>query len=226
MRKHFIIIISLLILSISKDLLAQGISFSYLIPKNGYLSAPLSPFSIRGVGIGGFIGAETGFSLYSIPGLPMKDLPFKTDKPLSGQSWAVLVPAQVTISKSLGKVGFKLLGGGFGILNLNSRVNKGNLDRAIVQYESWDVATSKVSQSTKPGLGWMAGTELEFKVNRKFSITAEVEYLKGSYESRLKGSYAGGQIGQPIETKDFNFSKAKTSFEGVEISLGVKMGGK
>ncbi|WP_258104006.1 hypothetical protein [Marinoscillum sp. MHG1-6] len=211
---------------ICSDIMAQGVSFSYLIPKNGYLSAPISPFSIRGVGIGGRIGAETGFSLYSIPGLPMNGLPFETDRPISGQGWSILVPGQLTLSLKAGNVGIKFLGGGFAILNLSTSINKGNLDRALMAYEGWDVATSSINKKTKPGLGWMAGTEFEFKVNRKFSITAEVEYLSGSYETRINGSYAGGQLGQPIASKDLNFDNAKTLLEGIEISLGVKMGGK
>ncbi|MEO9475305.1 MAG: hypothetical protein ABJG41_07210 [Cyclobacteriaceae bacterium] len=205
---------------------AQGISFSYLVPKNGYISAPISPFSIRGVGIGGLVGLETGFTLYSIPGLSMSGLPFESDKPLTGPNWSVLIPGQATLSVGGGPITVKLLAGGFFIWHANSRINKGNLDRAISEYENWDVATSNMKMNSKPGFGWMAGTEIEYQINNKFAIAAEIQYLKGESDSALAGSYSGGTVGSEITTKQATFDTATTQLEGVEISLGVKLRGK
>ncbi len=218
--------ILILIISQTSEISAQGISFSYLIPKNGYLSAPISPFSIRGIGIGGLVGLESGFSLYSIPGLTMDDLPFESDKPLTGPNWSVLIPGQLTLTAGFGPVGIKLLGGGFLIWNASSRINRGNLDRAIAVYENWDVATSSVSMDMKMGFGWIAGTELEYKISKKMSITGQVQYLKGSSESAITGNYSGGNFGGTIETKQANFDQATTTLEGFEISVGVKLNGK
>jgi opacity protein-like surface antigen len=202
---------------------AQGISFSYLLPKNGYLSAPISPFSIRGIGIGNVLGVETGFTLYSIPGLAMDGLPFDSNKPLTGPHWSVLVPAQITLSSGCGPVAIKFLGGGFVLWHLSSRINKGNLDRALASYENWDVALSDLELSMKSGFGWMLGTELEFQLNKKLAITTEVQYLSGSSKSSLTGSYSGGTIGGNIETKQANFDRLKSQLEGIEFSLGVKL---
>ncbi|MFT6866821.1 MAG: hypothetical protein ACJA08_001659 [Cyclobacteriaceae bacterium] len=221
-----ITIILLFIIFKISEISAQGISFSYLIPKNGYLSAPISPFSIRGIGIGRTVGVETGFTLYSIPGLTMSGLPFKSEKPLSGPNWSVLVPGQLTLSAGFGSLGIKLLGGGFVIWNVSSRINKGNLDRAIAAFENWDVVTSNIDMDMKLGYGWIGGAELEYKVSNKLSITGQVQYLKGFSDSAISGSYAGGTIGGTIETRQANFDQAKTKLEGIEISLGVKLNGK
>lgn len=201
---------------------SQGISFSYLIPKNGYLSAPISPFSIRGIGIGGLVGLETGISLYSMPGLTMSGLPFDSNNPLTGQSWSFLIPGQATLTLGFDLVQIKLLAGGFFIWHANTRMNKGNLDREIAKYENWDIATSSLQMENKPGVGLMGGIGFEFKVNKKFSITSEVQYLNGQSDSSLKGSYAGGNIGDIIVTKEANYETAKTDLQGFEISLGVK----
>ncbi|MEP4534810.1 MAG: hypothetical protein ABJ004_17085 [Cyclobacteriaceae bacterium] len=225
-KRFFSFSVLTIFLLLSGTSLGQGISFSYLVPKNGYVSAPISPFSIRGVGIGGMVGLETGFTLYSIPGLGMSGLPFESDKPLTGPNWSVLIPGQATLSIGGGPITLKLLAGGFFIWHANSRINKGNLDRAIADYENWDVVTSNMKMDSKPGFGWMAGTEIEYQVNNKFAITAEVQYLKGESDSALTGSYSGGAVGSEITTKPANFDTATTQLEGIEISLGVKLRGK
>src|SRR5690242_16450489 len=71
-----------------------GLSFSYFIPKNGYFSTPISPFSIRGLGfdINRFLAIETGGSLYRMSGLGVKDLPFETKDAIVGPNFTVLVP--------------------------------------------------------------------------------------------------------------------------------------
>ncbi|MCX8490340.1 MAG: hypothetical protein ORN54_04660, partial [Cyclobacteriaceae bacterium] len=48
-----------------------GLSFSYFIPRNGDFSTPISPFSIRGLGVNlnRFIALQTGASLYRMAGL-------------------------------------------------------------------------------------------------------------------------------------------------------------
>ena len=57
-----------------------GMSFSFFFPKNGYFSTPISPFSIRGIGIHptNFFSIETGFSLYRMSGMNVINLPFES----------------------------------------------------------------------------------------------------------------------------------------------------
>lgn len=201
---------------------AQGISFSYLIPQNGYLSAPISPFSIRGLGIGSYVGIESGFTLYNVPGLAMEDLPFTYDKPLTGPHMALLIPIELFAKLPLGPVNLKVMAGGFGWWNINTRINEGNMDRAFREFEGWEVLNTDFSLNDKIAIGWMAGMELEFLVSDKFSITTEAQYLNGTATSSLSGSYTGGVSGSPLETKSVDLPDAQMVLRGVEISLGVQ----
>ncbi|PIB37085.1 hypothetical protein BFP72_17575 [Reichenbachiella sp. 5M10] len=202
--------------------LAQGVSMSFIVPKNGYFSAPVSPLSVRGLGYTwGVIGFATGASLYSMPGLPMSDLPFQSSKPLVGPFWSLLVPLQLTLGVEGSRVSAKLLAGGFGMWHLAPRVDYGNMDRAIAEYEGWDVVNADLDLKNKLGGGWIGGVELAFHVSRQFSITTEVEYLSGVSSMPLRGSYSGGMIGGEIETRPADFADAQVLLEGLEISVGV-----
>lgn len=219
MKKAVLIII---LASISSISFSQGVSFSYLIPTNGYFAAPISPFSLRGISMGGdVIAFETGASLYNIPGLPMTGLPFKSEDPLTGPQFAVLIPGQLTFSVGVGSGVFKLLAGGFGIYHFFPKINYGNFDKAIRKYEGWDVANAELDLKNKPGGGWIAGFEVIVPYNRSVSISFGVQYLSGSSATALSGFYLGGVNGGNIITKNVNFPNAKTSLQGIEISLGA-----
>ncbi|MDH5610515.1 MAG: hypothetical protein OEY56_13640 [Cyclobacteriaceae bacterium] len=203
---------------------SQGISFSYIIPKNGYLSAPISPFSIRGVGFGGkYVRIETGFSLYTFPELPMTGLPFSSQKSLSGPSLGLLIPAEAALSIPIGKGKLKFLGGGFLMSQFWQKLNLGNLDRALSQMEGWDVANATAQLKSKPGVGWMTGVEIDIPVNRTYSFSFSIQYLHGSTPSPISGTYTGGTINGPLLTLPLDGTQARTLLEGLEISVGVSM---
>lgn len=201
---------------------SQGVSFSYLIPKNGLLAAPVSPLSIRGIGFGaGAVGFETGFTLYNIPGLSMEELPFESNKPLVGPHFATMVPAQLALALDFDGFRIKFLAGGFGFYQLFPRINEGNMDRELLKYESWDVATSDLSMENKIGGGLMGGIEFSFPINNRTSFSTGVQYLSGRSASAIEGSYSGGVNGGIISSREADFPDAKTLFEGFEISFGV-----
>jgi hypothetical protein len=82
--KKLLFLFILVIISITTQAQNVGLSFSYFIPKNGYFSTPISPFSIRGVGVdlNKYIALETGATLYRMSGLNMKGLPFESKSPI------------------------------------------------------------------------------------------------------------------------------------------------
>ena len=215
--KRFVVILS--ILTAVQSSFAQGLSFSYLIPKNGYLSAPVSPFSIRGLGIGEIIGIETGATLYNVPGLGMEDLTFQSDEPLVGPHFAILVPADIFVKIPTGSLTTKLFAGGFGWWNINTRPNSGNIDRALRAYEGWEVLNGDWSIDDKLGFGWLAGIEFQLALSDQLTLTAEGSYLKGMSKSNISGSYTGGSSGG-LTTKQLDDTGA-ILLEGLEISIGV-----
>ena len=116
--KKFLFLSAVAFLSaFSQFTLAQdfGLSFSYFVPKNGYFSAPISPFSIRGLGVdfNRNFAFETGATLYRISGLSLKNLPFEYDGPLTGPNFTVFVPAELVLMLQAGDLEIDLKAGGF-----------------------------------------------------------------------------------------------------------------
>jgi hypothetical protein len=227
MKLKFSILFSsfLLVTSIS---LAQevGLSFSYFIPRNGYFSTPISPFSIRGVGfnLNRYIALETGASLYRMSGLNIIDLPFETKDPLLGPNFTVFVPVELVFQLHGNGVEFDIKGGGFLFYGFDNKINYGNLDRAIRTHENWTVANSSVTYKNNPGFGYHAGVEFTFDVTRQFAISLEFNYLMGAARFPLSGSYTGGTTS--IETFALNYEDAKVDFTGFEVSIGIMFSGK
>lgn len=200
-----------------------GLSFSYFIPKNGYFSTPVSPFSIRGLGfdIAPFLALETGASLYRMSGLNMKDLPFESKDALVGPNFTIFVPVELVIQLKGQQMEFDIKGGVFGFYGFSQKINYGNFDRALRAMEGWSVANSELAFKNKPGWGYHGGAELTVYVTQQFGISLEGNYLVGSSAFPLKGTYTGGT--DALETRNINYADAKIDFTGLEVSIGVIM---
>lgn len=198
-----------------------GLSFSYFIPKNGYFSTPISPFSLRGVGVdlNRYLAIETGASLYRMSGMNVKDLPFESKKPIVGPNFTLFVPVELVLQFKGSGAELDLKGGVFGFYGFGNKLNEGNLDRALRSYEGWQVANSDLSFSSKPGWGYHAGAELTIYFTQQVGISLETNYLMGSAAFPLRGTYTGGN--GSLETKAADFSKAKLDFTGLEFSIGL-----
>lgn len=198
-----------------------GLSFSYFIPMRGEVSMPVSPFSIRGLGFGitKKLSFETGGSLYRMAGLNIKNLPYTSDKSLLGPNFTVFIPAQLVLRFGDRQTAFSLKGGGFGFMGFFQKLNTGNFDRAIRDYENWKVANSDFTFKNYPGYGYMAGMEFEFPFNRNIILTLEANYLNGASALPIKGSYTGGN--NTLQTVETEYTRAKTDLSGFEFSIGV-----
>lgn len=219
--KHFILTFFLsagAILTYAQDF---GLSFSYFIPKNGYFSTPISPFSIRGLGVdlNRYIAIETGASLYRMSGLNMKDLPLETKDPLVGPNFTIFIPAELVIQLKGSQVEFDIKGGGFFFYGFDQKLNYGNIDRAIRDLEGWSVANADLTFDNGPGFGYHGGVELTVYVTSQVGVSLECNYLVGQSNFPLKGSYTGG--GDIIETRTVDYTDAKIDFTGLEFSIGL-----
>jgi len=227
MKKLFIV--SLVILSfVSLRTEAQdfGLSFSYFIPKNGYFSTPISPFSIRGIGVdlNKFMALETGASLYRMSGLNVKDLPFESKEPIGGPSFTIFVPAELVFKLIQARqVQFDIKGGGFFFYGFAQKLNYGNLDRALQTHTGWDVVNSSYTFKNSPGFGYHMGAELTIPLFKQVNLSLETNYLVGQSKLPLTGSYAGGDLSGTNQKIEANFSEAKIDFRGLEFSIGVFM---
>jgi hypothetical protein len=220
----FFISIAVYLPSLAQDF---GLSFSYFIPKNGYLSTPISPFSIRGLGVdlNRYLAIETGGSLYRMTGLNMKGLPFESKEALVGPNFTILVPLELVLQFHGAQVEFDIKGGGFFFYGFAQKLNYGNLDRAIRAHEQWTVANSDFSFENNPGFGYHGGAELTVYVTSQVGVSLEANYFVGDAKFPLKGSFTGGT--GSLETREVHYQNARIDFTGLEVAIGLifKSGG-
>lgn len=204
-----------------------GLSFSYFVPRNGYFSTPISPFSLRGVGINfnKYLGIQTGATLYRMSGMNIIGLPFESKEPLLGPNFTLFIPAELVFQLKGNKLQFDIKGGGFFFYGFAQKLNYGNIDRAIRQYQQWDVANSDLSFQNNPGFGTHFGGELTVYVTNQFGISFEVNYLMGSSKIPLKGNYIGGTLAGPLQNSPVDYKDAKVDFTGLEFSIGLILTG-
>jgi hypothetical protein len=205
-----------------------GLSFSYFIPRNGYFSTPISPFSIRGLGVNlnRFIAIETGASLYRMSGLNIIDLPFESKEALLGPNFTLFVPVELVLQFQGKQAEFDIKGGGFFFYGFDQKLNYGNIDRAIRNFESWQVANADLRYKNNPGFGYHFGAEFTFHVTRQFGISLESNYLMGTAKFPLTGNYTGGTLSDPLETIQVDYKDAKVDFTGFEFSIGIIFSGR
>jgi hypothetical protein len=220
-KKFFILFLLLLCFTFSN---AQnfGLSFSYFIPKNGYFSTPISPFSIRGLGFdfNRYLALEAGASLYRMSGLNMKDLPFESKEPMVGPNFTIFVPVELVLQFTGAKAELDLKAGAFGFFGFSQKLNYGNIDRAIRDYEGWQVVNSDFKFRNKPGWGYHVGSEFTFYLRPDFGISIEANYLIGESALPLTGTYTGGGP-NALETVSADYDDAKIDFTGMEFSIGL-----
>ncbi len=204
-----------------------GLSFSYFIPKNGYFSTPISPFSLRGVGVdlNRFMAIQTGFSLYRMSGMNVKDIDnFKTNDAIVGPNFTIMVPLELVLQLVGQTTEFRIKGGGFAFYGFDNKINHGNLDKAIRVYESWDVADSDMDGKHGIGLGFFFGSEFVFYVSNQWGLSLEANYFIGDAPFEMTGSYIGGSMSGPLESRQVEWKDAKIDFTGLEISIGILFG--
>lgn len=202
---------------------AQGVSVSYLIPQNGLLSAPVSPFSVRGIRlpITDFAGLQTGGTLYIFPGLPMSELPFESDAALRGSTFGVIAPLEAYLGFGSSQFKMILSGGVFGLGFLNRRIDQGAWDGAYAGYRGWELANGDLSLENNLGWGWITGISLEVPINRKYAVTMGVNYLSGSSSSPVSGSVTGYSTALGLVNETIAITDSKTMLRGIELSFGV-----
>lgn len=201
----------------------MGMSFSFFFPRSGYFSNPVSPFSIRGLGLNvtNFFSFETGFSLYRMAGMNVTGLPFETNDPLMGPFFSMMVPLDAVIEANTGNFVFKLKGGGFAFYNFMNRINYGNLDRAIADYEGWQVANADFDFTNSLGYGYKFGGEIIIYFTKQFGINLEANYYVGNSPVRFEGKYTGGTLMGGLSQVTADYPDSKLDFTGLELTLGV-----
>jgi hypothetical protein len=227
MKKIFLLLPVLIACTVASYSQEVGLSFSYFVPRNGYFSTPVSPFSLRGVGINfnKYLGVQTGATLYRMSGMNIIGLPFESKEPLLGPNFTLFIPVELVFQLKGKQIQFDIKGGGFFFYGFAQKLNYGNIDRAIRQYQNWDVANSDLTFQNNPGFGTHFGGELTVYVTNQFGISFEVNYLMGCSNIPLKGNYVGGTMSGPFQSLPIDYKDAKVDFTGLEFSIGLIFGG-
>lgn len=223
MRKILLITIVSILFSIKSNSQDFGISASFLIPKNGYFSAPISPLSIRGVSLAsaGIFSIDIGGSLYRMSGMSITNVPFDTRNPMVGPFFNVMVPLEAVINLGNSNSSFLIKGGGFVFYNFGTKLNYGNLDRAMVDYLNLEIANSDFNFDNTIGYGYEFGIEYIQYLNRQFGITLGANYYIGGANLNLRGTVKGVGVNGNISTTPIDFQDAKLDYTGLEISVGL-----
>lgn len=221
MKKYVSCVLLVLCLSFSSRAQDFGLSFSYFLPRNGYFSTPISPFSVRGLGVdlNRYVAIETGASLYRMSGLNLKDLPFESKEPLVGPNFTILVPVELVLQLKGSRVEFDIKGGGFFFYGFANKLNYGNIDRAIRVNQQWQVANSDLSFENNPGFGYHGGAELTVYVTSQIGVSLETNYFVGDAKFPLRGSFTGGTT--TLETMQADYPDARLDFTGLEFAVGL-----
>lgn len=202
-----------------------GISASFFIPKNGYFSIPISPLSIRGVSLArsGIFSIDIGGSLYRMSGMSITNIPSAIDtrKPMVGPFFNIMIPLEAVINLGSRNSSLLLKGGGFAFYNLGTKLNYGNIDRAMVDYLELEIANSDFSFDNTIGYGYQFGIEFIQYLNKQFGITLGANYYIGGSKLNLKGTVKGVDTSGLITNSSIDFSDATLDYTGLEISVGL-----
>ncbi|MGK7390529.1 MAG: hypothetical protein ACNS60_09260 [Candidatus Cyclobacteriaceae bacterium M2_1C_046] len=224
-----LIIILLAAASIPSKAQNVGLAFSFFFPKDGEFSTPISPFSFRGVGVSlnEFVGVETGFSLYRMTGMAVKDLPFETNKSIVGPNFTLLVPLELVLTAALPQVEMSIKGGGFGFYAFDNKINNGNMDAALVGWDELNasVVDSNFDGKSAVGFGYHFGGEILLNVFQGFGLSLEANYFVGGADFPLTGTmdYYNQTTNTLVEDEPASFDNSQIDMTGLEISIGIIM---
>ncbi|MBN2553370.1 MAG: hypothetical protein JXB06_11410 [Spirochaetales bacterium] len=210
-----------------------GVSFCYLLPRNGTFSHPVYPLSFRGIGmdIGRYFGASGSLSLYSIRGMGIKDSsgsPIETGGPLVGPFLSILGSAVFEARVPIPPLELEASGGLFGCYNIDPPLVTGNLDRYLAGAAAtpYETVTSSLSCAGRWGWGWVFGGKATFFIKGQLGVFAGANYYVGGSKLELSGSYAAAVAGQPpVTVTDLpaELQDASLDFSGLEIILGAEI---
>jgi hypothetical protein len=211
---------------------AVGVSFCYLLPRNGMFSHPVPPLSFRNIGvdIGRYLGAAGSLSLYSIRGMGIKDAngnPIETGGPLVGPFLSVLGSAVAKVKLPIPPLELEASGGVFGCYNIDPPLMTGNLDRHLATATTYETVSSSVSAAGRWGWGWVFGGRAIYFIKGQLGLFAGANYYIGGSELKLSGSYdaydSGGGVYLPDQVLPADLQGASLDFTGLEIILGVEI---
>ncbi len=206
---------------------AVGVSSSIFLPRNGYLSYPVAPLSLRDIDVsfGNYLGLSASLSLYSIRGLGLRDADnqvIDTDEPVVGPMHSLLVPLFLQVNLPVKATELTLKGGIFGFYNFGMHLMLGNLDRYILANDPpavTAVTTDIDDYGGRLGFGYVFGADVTWYFMDNVGLVLGALYYLGKAKMDFSGTYdTAGTQDVPLPAE---ISEARLDFSGLELILGV-----
>jgi hypothetical protein len=220
----FILILILLALGVARSY-GVGVSSSLFLPRNGYLSYPVAPLSIRNIGVdfGDYLGVSGSLSLYSIRGLGLRDADnnvIDTGDPVIGPMHSLVVPVFLQATLPAGKTEITFKGGIFGFFNFGMHLMLGNLDRYILtENPALLAANTDISDyGGRLGFGYVFGADLTWYFMENVGLVLGALYYLGKTKMDFEGTYDSDLGGAALPAE---ISAARLDFSGLELILGI-----
>jgi len=138
-----------------------------------------------------------------------------------GPFFNIMIPLEAVINLGSRNSSLLLKGGGFAFYNLGTKLNYGNIDRAMVDYLELEIANSDFTFDNTIGYGYQFGIEFIQYLNKQFGITLGANYYIGGSKLNLKGTVKGVDTRGFITNSSIDFSDATLDYTGLEISVGL-----
>jgi hypothetical protein len=222
--RRMLILISWLFVVLAVSSPAIGVSTAVFIPRNGSLSHPVSPLSIRDLGftIGKYVGLSGSISLYNINGMGLAAADRSAIAILgpAGPFYTGLGSIALKAIIPLGPVILEPAGGVFGYYLINPALQGSAIDSYIAQTSGHVTVDSSFAVDRRWGWGYQLGGTLTVKINDQIGIQAGALYYSGSSALNLSGFYRADGLSAELAVPDY-LQGALLDFTGLEIILGV-----
>jgi len=211
-----------------------GLTSSWLWPRAGRFSHPVSPLSLSDAGfrLGRYLELSGSLSLYGLRGLGLEDAggkPLRLESPPVGPALSVQSSIGVFTVLPIGHLELKAGGGLFGCWIADPPVQTGPIEDYLAgaTYEALTVSLSRASSDCWGG-GAFFGGSLTWYLKGQIGLALGARYYLGRARLGLSGSYdaydAEGlpqyQPGLPLPAA---LTAARVDLNALELLLGVRL---
>lgn len=200
-----------------------GFGFSYLFPRGGNFSAPVSPISLRGVGFRlGPVMIESGIIWYRMAGLGVQGLPFTYDEAITEPFNSFIIPLTAGIELGGKDLSFIPRVGAFYAINTLYDPREGAFSRGFERINpAYELVWTNTSLEQNNTFGFFTGIEAVVRVSEKVKLKFGTNYYLGSSALDPNGSYTALRKDGTIERGLFDFPNTDLDFTGLEFTIGI-----
>jgi hypothetical protein len=236
-RARVLVLAVTLLVTAAVSVSSIGITLSYFIPRDGWFSHPVSPLSIRDVGVslGRYFGLAGSLSLYGIAAMGITDAegtPLELGGPAVGPFHSllgslvgkVIIPIKVRQVVKLELVG---RGGVFGCYNIAPQLMTGTVERylaATAPGGPYEAVNASLTSDGRWGWGWLFGGSVTYYVTAQVGVSLGALYYLGGAPLKLSGTfdaYDSGGLAADDASLPSLLQGARLDYSGLELLVGV-----